>query len=53
MSRMRMLDADQLLTEEYWENSSERELEAGGGDNDDDFLFGEETGDGEGAEQAT
>ena len=43
MSRVRMLDADQLPTEEYWENSSEKELAAGDGDNDDDFSFGEGT----------
>ena len=54
MNRVRMLVADQLITEELWENSSEKKLEAGGGDDDDDdFLFDEETGDSEGAVQAT
>ena len=47
-----MLDADQLLLEKLWENLSEKELEAGGGD-EDDYLFGEETGDGDAATQTT
>ena len=52
MSRVRMLDANQLLTEEYWENTSEKNLDAGNEDNDDDFLFGEDDGDAEGPKQA-
>ena len=52
MSRIRMLDADQLLTEEYWENTSEKDLDAVNEDNDDDFLFGEDEGNAEGPQQA-
>ena len=51
MSR-RLLNTDQLMTEELWENASEKGLEAEGGDDYDDLLFGEETGDAEGATQA-
>ena len=43
MSRMRLLDTDQLMTEEVWENDSDKE-EVVEEDQGDDFLFGEETG---------
>ena len=52
MSRVRMLDTDELLTEEVWENNSEEE---GGIEEDieDDYWFGEETGHGEVTDQGT
>ena len=39
-----MLDPDQLITKELWENTSEKDLEAEDGDDGDDFIIGEETG---------
>ena len=53
MSRIRLLDTDQLMTEELWENESEKGEDVVSGGNEDDCLFGEEIGNGGNAAQAT
>ena len=52
MSRVRLLDTDQLLTEEVWENNSEKEGDVEE-DSEDNYWFGEEAGHEEVTDQGT